>query len=103
MKAISALAILLLFVTACTKKNPNLGKDIIDPNALLNGVTTDTFDLITYSILEDSTETKNASNVLLGSYIDPKFGKVEASVFTEFRLPGLNPNFGDPNQIVIDS
>ena len=103
MKAISALAILLLFVTACTKKNPNLGKDIIDPNALLNGVTTDTFELITYSILEDSTETKNASNVLLGSYIDPKFGKVEASVFTEFRLPGLNPDFGDPAQIVIDS
>jgi hypothetical protein len=103
MKAISTLAILLLFVTACTKKNPNLGKDIIDPNALLNGVTTDTFELVTYTILEDSTETKNASNVLLGSYVDPKFGKVQASVFTEFRLPGLNPNFGDPSQIVIDS
>jgi hypothetical protein len=103
MKAISALAILLLFVTACTKNNPNLGKDIIDPNALLNGITTDTFELVTYSILEDSTETKNASNVLLGSYVDPKFGKVEASIFTEFRLPGLNPNFGDPSQIVIDS
>ena len=39
----------------------------------------------------------------MGSYQDPKFGKVEASVYTEFRLPGLNPNFGDPTQIVIDS
>jgi hypothetical protein len=103
MKAITGLAILLLFFSACTKKNSDIGKDIIDPNALLNGITTDTFELITYSILEDSTETKNASNVLLGSYIDPKFGKVEASIFTEFRLPGLNPNFGSPSQIVIDS
>ena len=103
MKTLSALLLLLLFATACNKKDTGLGQEIIDPNALLNGITTDTFELYTYSILEDSTETKNASNVLLGSYQDPKFGKVEASVYTEFRLPGLNPNFGDPTQIVIDS
>ncbi len=103
MKILSALLLLLLFTSACTKKDTGLGKDIIDPNALLNGITTDTFELITYSILEDSTETKNASNVLLGSYIDPKFGKVDASVYTELRLPGLNPSFGNPDLIVIDS
>ena len=76
MKSVSALLLLLLVATACNKKDTGLGKEIIDPNALLNGITTDTFELYTYSILEDSTETKNASNVLLGSYIDPKFGKV---------------------------
>jgi len=103
MKIISALLLSLLVATACTKKDAGLGKEIIDPDALLNGITTDTFELITYSILEDSTETKNASNVLLGSYIDPKFGKVAASVYTELRLPGLNPNFGAPSQIVVDS
>jgi hypothetical protein len=103
MKTLSALLLLLLFSTACTKNDKGLGQEIIDPNALLNGITTDTFELYTYSIVEDSTETKNASNVLLGSYQDPKFGKVEAAVYTEFRLPGLNPNFGDPTQIVIDS
>lgn len=102
MKTFSALLFLLLLATSC-KKDDGIGKDIIDPNAILNGITTDTFELITYSILEDSTETKNVSNVLLGSYNDPKFGKVEASIYTEFRLPGLNPNFGDPSQIVIDS
>ena len=94
---------MLLVATACNKQDSGLGKDIIDPNALLNGTTTDTFELITYSIVEDSTETKNASNVLLGSYVDPKFGKVEASVYTELRLPGLNPDFGDASLIVIDS
>lgn len=102
MKIFGAILLLLLFTTACKKDN-GIGKDIIDPDALLNGITTDTFELYTYSILEDSTETKNVSNVLLGSYNDPKFGKVDASIYTEFRLPGLNPNFGDPSQIVIDS
>jgi hypothetical protein len=103
MKSVSALLLLLLVATACNKKDTGLGKEIIDPNALLNGITTDTFELYTYSILEDSTETKNASNVLLGSYIDPKFGKVEAAVYTDLRLPGLNPNFGTASQIVVDS
>lgn len=103
MKTLSALLLLLFFTSACTKKDNGLGKDIIDPNAILNGITTDTFELYTYSILEDSTETKNASNVLLGSYQDPKFGEVAASFYTELRLPGLNPNFGNPSQIVIDS
>lgn len=103
MKIFSTLLLMLLVAAACNKKDTGLGKEIIDPDAILNGITTDTFELITYSILEDSTETKNASNVLLGSYVDPKFGKVDASVYTELRLPGLNPNFGDPAQIVIDS
>jgi len=103
MKTLSALLLLLLVATACNKKDTGLGKEIIDPNALLNGITTDTFELYTYSILEDSTETKNASNVLLGSYIDPKFGKVDASVYTELRLPGLSPNFGAAAQIIVDS
>jgi hypothetical protein len=103
MKVLSVLLLLLVFVTACNKKESGLGKEIIDSNAILNGITTDTFELYTYSIIEDSTETKNASNVLLGSYIDPKFGKVDASFYTELRLPGLNPVFGDPDQIVIDS
>jgi hypothetical protein len=103
MKIFSILLLVLFFAAACTKNENNLGKDIIDPNALLNGITTDTFELYTYSIIEDSTETKNASNVLLGSYIDPKFGKVAASIYTELRLPGLSPNFGDPSLIVIDS
>ncbi|MEN9699277.1 MAG: hypothetical protein RLZZ301_475 [Bacteroidota bacterium] len=96
-------AFALVLLVACQKKNPDLGKEIIDQNALLNGITTDTFDLITYTILEDSVETKNAPNVLLGSYVDPKFGKVEASVFTELRLPGLSPNFGTLSSIQIDS
>lgn len=104
MKRLSSFAILcLVLLISCNKNKHEIGKPAIDQDLLLNGITTDTFDLITYTISEDSAITDNAPNVLLGSYIDPKFGKVDASFYTEFRLKSLNPNFGDIGTIVVDS
>lgn len=90
----------LLF--SCTK-NKTLGKDVIDSEMYLNGITVDTFDLITYTIEEDSSITDNASNIVLGSYNDPKFGEFDASFYSQVRLGGLNPDFGDLATIQIDS
>ena len=95
--------LLLLAVVSCKKKDSILGKDVIDPYAYLNGTTTDTFDIITTIIEEDSIITDNAANVVLGSYNDPKFGKFDASFYTQLRLAGVNPNFGDASTIVVDS
>lgn len=94
---------LLIFVVSCQKNKHEIGKPAIDQDQLLNGITTDTFDLITYTIDEDSAITDNMANVLLGSYVDPKFGKVSAEFYTEFRLKSLNPIFGDVGTIVYDS
>ena len=94
---------LLIFFVSCQKNKHEIGKPAIDQNQLLNGITTDTFDLITYTIDEDSAITDNMANVLLGSYVDPKFGKVSAEFYTEFRLKSLNPVFGDIGTIVYDS
>ena len=80
-----------------------LGKELLGPDVLLNGVTTDTFYLATSVILEDSMITDNAANVVLGSYNDPKFGTFTSSFYTQLRLAGVNPNFGDPSTIVVDS
>lgn len=93
---------LILFFSACKKKESIAGKDIINQQEYLNSKT-DTLDLITYTIEEDSTITDNAANAVLGSYIDPKFGKLEASFYTQFRLATLNPDFGDVNSIKLDS
>jgi hypothetical protein len=90
------------FLFSCTK-NRTLGKDVIDSESYLNGITVDTFDLITYTIEEDSSITDNASNVVLGSYVDPKFGEFDASFYSQVRLGGLDPDFGDPTSIKIDS
>ena len=94
---------LLIFFVSCQKNKHEIGKPAIDQDQLLNGITTDTFDLITYTIDEDSAITDNMANVLLGSYVDPKFGEVSAEFYTEFRLKSLNPVFGDIGTIVYDS
>jgi hypothetical protein len=98
----------LLFSTffifaSCKKKDSSVGKGVLNPEDYLNGITTDTFDLATYTIAEDSIQTSNPPNTVLGSYNDPKFGRFDASFYTQFRLVSVNPDFGDPSQIVIDS
>jgi len=92
-----------LLISACKKKDTLVGKDVLNPDDYLNGITTDTFEIETYTIAEDSIITSNPPNTVLGSYKDPKFGSFNASFYTQFRLGSLNPDFGDPSQIVMDS
>ena len=103
------LRILFLFIlffvvlVACKKKEYQLGSDLIDQSTILGGISADTFDIISYTIEEDSVISDNAANVLLGSYNDPLFGSFNSSFYTQFRLAGVDPNFGDPSTIKIDS
>ena len=92
-----------VLISACKKKDTLVGQGVLNPDDYLNGITTDTFDLETYTIAEDSIITSNQPNTVLGSYKDPKFGDFDASFYTQFRLGSLNPDFGDPSQIVLDS
>jgi hypothetical protein len=88
---------------SCKKKEYALGSDVIDASTILNGTSLDTFTLLTYSIEEDTVISDNPANVVLGSYIDPTFGAYSASFYTQLRLAGVDPNFADPSEIVIDS
>jgi hypothetical protein len=92
----------LLFV-ACKKKNSDIGKDNLNPDDLLNSAQIDTFELHTFSIEEDSVITDNPAYGVLGSYNDPKFGTVNTNFYTQFRLSGVDPDFGDLSTIIIDS
>jgi hypothetical protein len=101
---LSATFLLGLFLsTSCKKKESSLGLNTLDQNNLLNSTQVDTFSLQTYTIFDDSVITKNPVYSVLGSYNDPKFGTMNAGFFTQLRLSGVNPNFGDPSTIVIDS
>ncbi|MFT5581395.1 MAG: hypothetical protein ACI9G9_000645, partial [Psychromonas sp.] len=88
---------------SCKKKDTSIGANAIDQNSLLNGAKVDTFSLKSFSIIEDSVRTKNPAQNTLGSYVDPVFGKVDASIYTQIRLASSNPNFGNTSQIVLDS
>ncbi len=101
---LSATFLLLLFVfTSCKKNESSSGKNILNPEDLLNSSQIDTFTLNTFSYAEDSLISDNPAYAVLGSYNDPKFGSVNANFYTQLRLSGLNPNFGDITTITIDS
>ena len=92
----------VVFFVSCRKKESQVGLEEINSSEYLNGIT-DTFSIVSYTIAEDSTITDNPANVVLGSYVDPEFGLVDASFFTQWRIATINPDFGDPSTIAIDS
>lgn len=95
--------ILAFTFVSCKKESSFIGKNGIDQNDLLVNGAIDTFQLETYSELEDSALSSNTETALLGSYVDPVFGKVRSEFYTQLKLEGLNPDFGDLSTIVIDS
>lgn len=100
---LSATFLLALGIVSCKKKDFKLGEDTIDPSTLLSSGGIDTFSLVTFTIEEDSVITDNPAFGVLGSYNDPVFGNVSSEIYTQFRLSGVNPNFGDISTIVMDS
>ena len=107
LKQQNLLKVLVVFILvgfiSCKKKETSIGLNNIDPNSLLNSVEVDTFSLNSYTEIEDSAITSNPVSALLGSYNDPVFGTFKAGFYTQFRLPAVNPTFGDVSSIKIDS
>lgn len=105
-KSIVFSATFLLFAlvsVSCKKKENLIGGNTIDQNDLLSSEGVDTFSLITYTVEEDSTITKNNLVSLLGSYNDPTFGTVRGEIFTQVHIQSLSPDFGDLSTVAIDS
>jgi hypothetical protein len=63
----------------------------------------DTFSLRVGSITVDTVTSSNPSYLLLGSYVDPVFGKYDAGFYAQARISALKPDFGDVSKISIDS
>lgn len=95
--------VIFLFSTSCKKKTNLLGGDVIDQNELLVSGGIDTFTFQTFTILQDSIQSKNPRYALLGTYHDPAFGAYNSYFNTQFVLSGISPDFGDISNIVIDS
>ena len=93
----------ILVVFSCKKKENPLGESVINQNGVLSSGGVDTFTLETFSYFDDSVVSDNAPFALLGSYNDPVFGTYNAEVYTQVRLSGNAPNFGNLDSIVIDS
>lgn len=86
-----------LLATACNESSV-VGLDVQPASDLLNVNWKDTTTLLTSTVKEDSLHTDASiivtADALLGTYLDPVFGKTSASIYTQLRLPANNPNFG---------
>ena len=92
---------LALVATSCKKKKSPIGEEALPPGSVLSSSGVDTFQLLTYTIEEDSTVSMDPRFNLLGSYNDPVFGTVDASFYTQLTVEGFNPDF--PADYTVDS
>lgn len=97
--ALFFVAILFIF-NSCTKEKTDIGLGIQPEEDLLNATLVDSFQLETYTELEDSVRTDELSNCLLGSYVDPVFGKTTATIYTQLGLSTVGVTVDMPSTTV---
>ncbi|WP_430406033.1 DUF4270 family protein [Fluviicola sp.] len=101
---LSACFVLTLSVLpSCKKTSSKFGSEALDINDLLASGGVDTFDLKTYSVLEDSLTSDNQIFGMVGAYHDPKFGLVNASLYAQFTIDGLTQFSSGETLNTIDS
>lgn len=94
-----AMVLTSIFVTSCDESSV-VGLDVQPTNDLLNVSNQDTTTLVTKTVKMDSLRTDETilqlvtTDVLLGTYIDPIFGRSSASIYTQLKLNTENPGFG---------
>ncbi len=89
---------LLTFLTlffSCTKEPDKIGLSIQPEEDKLNVNLTDSLYVLAYSEIIDSIQTDEFSQNVLGSYVDPVFGKTTASIYTQIRLSDNDVDFGE--------
>jgi hypothetical protein len=80
--------------TSCKKDPYQLGLSLLPPTDTLAIQTSDTSTIIAFSVLQDSIRTDRATTNMLGSMVDPVFGKTTASFCSQFRLSTEDVDFG---------
>lgn len=93
------LSVLFLIVLISCKKNGELYPEFNNENLSIHF--TDTLNIATTLVKDDSIPTLGVSANLLGIYNDSVFGSASASFYTEITLSGANVNFG--TNPIIDS
>ena len=85
---------ILLIVNSCKKDPYQIGLSLLPPTDTLSVKSTDTTTVIAYSVLQDSIRTDKATTNILGSLVDPVFGKTTASFCSQIRLSTEKVSFG---------
>ena len=90
---------LCLFIAlfSCKKDNLNIGADISGNPGSVSAAVIDTFNIVTYSKIEDSVITSQRSSPLLGVINSAETGISKSSLFASFVPDSLDRNFPSAN------
>ena len=96
LRSIATLAVAILF-TACKKEWNELGSQLVVSDDL-ELFSFDDQEIKISLVKEDSLRSLNTSTSYIGSIQDPYFGNTTASLYTEFRIPSTDVDFGSSAQ-----
>jgi hypothetical protein len=89
---LGSVALVVLTLASC-KKDTNVGLNVQPAGDLLNSKVSDTTSIVSWSRADDPLHTGGGLlYFVLGNYWDPIFGKAQASIYTQFVLPGATVN-----------
>lgn len=89
------ISLLIVTVVVSCKKDPyQLGLGLIPPSDTLHVGIIDTITVEAFSLIDDSIRTDEMSSLVLGSIVDPIFGKTTASFYSQFLLSSEQGDFG---------
>ena len=83
---ISFILALTLSISSCKKADVQFGNEFLD-NGLTQIVMVDSFAPTMSTVLIDSFSTSNKGSLVIGSYIDPYFGKITSESFFDINPP----------------
>lgn len=93
-KFIFFVTLLTISTVSCELDNGSIGSGkFVDDRPELGEKLT--FPVVSYTIGWDSVNTKNPSQVILGNYEDPLFGRTNASFVSRIILSKTSPDFGE--------
>lgn len=97
-KILIALALSITITFFSCKEPDSIGLDLVETE--LQDNTLDTITLNAYSVIDDSVKSSSFYiSYLLGDYMDPVFGEVEGSFYTQFKPSKLQQEFGENPKI----
>jgi hypothetical protein len=96
------LAITALFCLSCENGIGSIGEGVLPPEDIISIGYADSFPIHFETRILDSSDTYRASRQLFGNYIDPQFGRISATTYTQF-LSRQGLDFGDPANLIFDS
>lgn len=99
----SFLLIFLAFLLFGCRTDNKLGQEVQDDDSLIGLMSADTFELRVRTIPRDSILTDELDFIMIGSYQDPDFGRVQGNYYTQLRLSSENVDFGNPADLTLDS